>query len=128
MSEADREIAWAKIEQQHQQTARTDFDFRTKQFWEKASGRLEAYRRSLPSYEKTPAEIMVNLKYQKIKDSSSSPLSIDRVTQDGPRDLIGELKETLKRGPVYDLSKNPGSTVLTEVESAIIDGREINEP
>jgi len=71
---------------------------------------------------------MVNLKYQKIKDSSSSPLSIDRVTQDGPRDLIGELKETLKRGPVYDLSKNPGSTVLTEVESAIIDGREINEP
>jgi hypothetical protein len=38
---------------------------------------------------------MANLKYQKIKDSSSSPLSIDRVTLDGPRDLIGELKETL---------------------------------
>jgi len=95
-------------------------------FWEQAGGRLEDFRRSNPVFEKTPAEILADHKYQVLR--SSGPLSIDRVTQDGPRDLIGELKETLGSGPIYDVSKNPGATHTTEIESAYFEGREVGQP
>jgi hypothetical protein len=95
-------------------------------FWNQAGGRLEVWRESNPAFEKTSAEIMAKHKYQNLRDSDR--LSIDRVTQDGPRDIIGELRETLSNGPVYDVSKRPGTMPVTEIERAVIDGRELGQP
>ena len=62
-----------------------------------------------------PADMMANMKYQSINDVNQ-PLSIDRVTRDGPRDLVGDLQNKLKNGPIYDLARADGKQVMSDTE------------
>ena len=44
----------------------------------------------IPGMNQSGAEMMQEKKYQAINLPNAGPLSIDRVTRDGPRDLVGE--------------------------------------
>ena len=70
--------------------------------------------------------ILERSSYQAIKEEG--PLSIDRVTQDGPRDLYGELKDELSSSPVYDMDKLPQMLLVSQVEMAAFEGRDLTEP
>ena len=50
---------------------------------------------NLPGYGKSAQQLMQDRVYQTIKEQSG-PLSIDRVTLDGPRDLVGEVQQMKK--------------------------------
>lgn len=100
MSEADRQAAWTTFEENLLQGLTLDTNKRVQEFWKKAEGRIEGAIREMPDYNKTATEIMTQSRYQAVKEDG--PLSIDRVSQDGPRDFFGDLKDSLKDGPVYD--------------------------
>ena len=42
--------------------------------------------------DKTAVEKLADKHYQKLKGADTGPLAIDRVTLDGPRDLIGDMQ------------------------------------
>ena len=48
---------------------------------------------------------MAEARYQKVKEVNVGPLSIDRVTLDGARDIVGDIHDKLRSGPFYDLNK-----------------------
>jgi len=63
-------------------------------------------------------EIMEHTLYQKVNEAKSGPLSLDRVTTDGPRDLVEDAQHRAKNAPLYDLSAKPATQpdVSLEVE------------
>ena len=73
-----------------------------------------------PNHDKTIKEQMDKV-YQKVKDSSG-PLGIDRVTLDGPRDLLGETHEKLQSEPIYDMSYKPAQE-MTQIESDLLNAQ-----
>ena len=64
----------------------------------------------MPGKGMSAAELMADQRYQQINDAGTGPLSIDRATRDGPRDLVGDAQNLIKSGPFYDISKTPGTT------------------
>mmetsp|Transcript_25700 Transcript_25700/g.32020 ORF Transcript_25700/g.32020 Transcript_25700/m.32020 type:complete len:88 (+) Transcript_25700:29-292(+) len=77
------------------------------QIMESGKGRVDGLVELMPAIQKSAAEIMQDARYQALNEDGKNPLAIDRLTRDGPRDLVGEAQEFLKSGPLYDLSKAP---------------------
>lgn len=53
------------------------------------------------------SEIMADTRYQKLNDAEKGPLSLDRVTRDGPRDIVGDIQDLKASGPFFDIKKSP---------------------
>ena len=71
----------------------------------------------MPETAKSAGEFMAESTYQKLNEVSAGAFSMDRVTRDGPRDLLGEAKDKASEGPFYDLSKDPSLVAATEAEA-----------
>ena len=46
---------------------------------------------------------------------------MDRVTRDGPRDVLGEAKEKALEGAFYDIRRDPTTLKVTEAEARYLD-------
>lgn len=91
-----------------------------KSFWEQRGGKLESFRRNMTQAEKSAIETMAESRYQQVNDSNVGPLSIDRVTRDGARDIVGDLQDKLRSGPFYDMSKAPVLHQMTAEERSLV--------
>ena len=128
MTQADKETLWAKHEAGFKSQLTSDFDLQASNLMARTEGQLEGAYRMNPMAGKTAADMMADARYQKVKDDDAHRFAIDRVTLDGPRDLVGELKTKMKSGPIYDLSKRPGTEPISEIEEATLQGRNFGEP
>lgn len=110
MNLAQKERAWNEVTAAAAEAPFKDDSFEKLQ--EAMEQRLKAAERisSLSKeHEKSAVEILQEHRYQAIKDEKGGPLSIDRVTRDGPRDLRGEALDLMQKGLVFDMSKAPDS-------------------
>lgn len=126
LSEMDREYKWNQVEENMRLEVDTDINSKLKKFWATAQGRLDGAIKLNPAFDKNATELLAESTQQGVNESKFNPLAIDRVTTDGPKDFVGELKETLKSGPVYDLNK-PAMATVTEIEASAFEGRRIGE-
>ena len=55
--------------------------------------------------------------YQKLHSADQGPLSIDRVTLDGPRDVVGDFAKLRKDGPAFDLSAEAGELSAQKLDN-----------
>lgn len=122
MSVEDRQIAWKQVEESFYSEVRLDIGKELQQFWEQSHGRVQSALSEIPGLEKSPSELMADAKYQAIADNSASPLAIDRVSQDGPRDFSGEIQEVLESGPLYDMTRMPRLVRATRLEDSVAQG------
>lgn len=110
LSQKDRDQEWQRISDAAYSKTKTDLPEQVKKAIESTQGRLSAIEEIMPSKDMSAAELMADQRYQQINDAGTGPLSIDRATRDGPRDLIGDAQNLIKSGPFFDLSKTPGTS------------------
>ena len=70
-------------------------------------GKLASYESKIPMNNLSASEIMADTRYQKLNDAEKGPLSLDRVTRDGPRDIVGDIQDLKASGPFFDIKKSP---------------------
>ena len=109
LSTKDKELKWNDIVDSAytdtQSKAIKDNELVYQHFWEGRESKLSEFSKNLTNAQKSAIETMAEARYQKVKEVNVGPLSIDRVTLDGARDIVGDIHDKLRSGPFYDLNK-----------------------